>query len=87
MNQTPVEVIMLAMPNHTENLSVLERAKQANFKGRIAAVARYDDEVHRLKTGGAETAFNIYEEAGAGFANHVCDALAPPNQKTAKHQN
>ena len=75
MIQTPIEVIMLAMPNHTENLSVLERAKQANFKGRIAAVARYDDEVHQLKTSGAETAFNIYEEAGAGFANHVCDAV------------
>ena len=42
-----------------------------NFPGRIAAIARFDDEVEALKKAGVDAAFNVYGEAGAGFAEHI----------------
>jgi hypothetical protein len=41
----------------------------------LAAVARYDDEVAALHAAGVDTAFNIFDEAGAGLAAHVCETL------------
>jgi hypothetical protein len=33
---------------------------------------RYDDEAAELKEAGINAAYVIYEEAGVGFADHVC---------------
>ena len=43
----------------------------SHFDVRVAATARYPDEVEELKEAGAATVYNIYTEAGAGFAAHV----------------
>ena len=66
-----LELVMLALPKLTTNLAVLEQLKAASFAGRVAATARFQDEVEALKEAGAHTVFNIYTEAGAGFAGHV----------------
>ena len=66
-----LEVVMLALPKLTTNLAVLEQLKAAAFDGRVAATAKFADEVEALKQAGADTVFNIYREAGAGFAAHV----------------
>ena len=39
--------------------------------GRVAATARYPDEEAQLRDAGATAVFNIYAEAGTGFAGHV----------------
>ena len=49
----------------------LEQLQEISFSGHIAATARFPDEVPLLKQAGATAVFNIYTEAGAGFANHV----------------
>jgi glutathione-regulated potassium-efflux system ancillary protein KefC len=69
-----VTLIMLAMPSVTENIEVARQVKlkSVNFSGMIAAIARYDDEAEALKEAGVDAAFNIFGEAGAGFAEHVC---------------
>jgi len=69
-----VTLVMLAMPSMTENIEVARQLKQESkyFSGIIAAVARFDDEVEALKEAGVDAAFNIYGEAGAGFAEHIC---------------
>ena len=69
-----VTLVMLAMPSITENIEVARQLKQESkyFSGIIAAVARFDDEVEALKEAGVDAAFNIYGEAGAGFAEHIC---------------
>jgi hypothetical protein len=41
----------------------------------IAATGRFDDEVELLKKQGVHSAFNLYAEAGVGFADHVCRNL------------
>ena len=39
------------------------------------ATAQFDDEVAALQEAGVQAAFNFYAEAGAGFAEHVCERL------------
>jgi len=66
-----VALVMLAMPSQTENIEVAGQLKSFNFPVQIAAIARFDDEVEALKEAGVDAAFNIYGEAGAGFAEHI----------------
>jgi len=66
-----IELVMLALPNLTANLDALEQLRRINFPGRIAATARYPDEMEPLRKAGASAVYNIYAEAGAGFAGHV----------------
>lgn len=66
-----VRLMMLALPHQSINLSVLEQLELSHFDVRVAATARYPDEVEALKEAGANTVYNIYTEAGAGFAAHV----------------
>ena len=65
------EQIMLTLPNLEANLGVLEQLQAIAFPGYIAATAVYPDEVEQLRQAGATAVFNIYTEAGSGFAEHV----------------
>ena len=77
--------VMLALPRRTANLAVLEQLNAIGFDGRIAATAQFEDEVPELREAGAETVFNIYREAGAGFAAHVLaqEESSDPDAKQA----
>ncbi|MFK8020734.1 MAG: cation:proton antiporter [Pseudomonadales bacterium] len=66
-----IEVVMLCLPKVNTTLAILDRLSDVSFSGQVAAIARYPDEVCALKGAGANTVFNIYTEAGAGFASHV----------------
>ncbi|MES9962064.1 MAG: cation:proton antiporter family protein [Candidatus Sedimenticola sp. 20ELBAFRAG] len=70
-NDHSIELVMLALPNLKANLDALEQLSEISFSGRIAATARYPDEAVALREAGATAVFNIYAEAGAGFAGHV----------------
>jgi predicted Kef-type K+ transport protein len=70
-----IRLIMLAMPNVQENTYAAEQLKTLGYEGKIAAVAKYPDEIQQLKDAGVDAAFNLFAEAGAGFADHVCDDL------------
>lgn len=66
-----IELVMLALPHIHANLSALKQLQNITFTGNIAATARFPDEVKLLRQAGATAVFNIYTEAGAGFAEHV----------------
>lgn len=72
-----VRLVLLAMPHHQGNQIALSQLKQRNYKGQIAAIAEYPDQLEELIEKGVHAAFNIYSEAGAGFACHVCKQLQP----------
>lgn len=72
-----LELVMLALPNLASNLAVLDELKSAEFKGQVAATARFADEIEPLKEAGASTVFNVYAEAGSGFATHVATQKFP----------
>jgi predicted Kef-type K+ transport protein len=79
-----VEIAMLAMSSQTENKEVAGHLKSFNFPGRLAAIARFDDEVEALKEAGVDAAFNVYGEAGAGFAEHVFRQIENSKMKDKK---
>ncbi|MDW7709837.1 MAG: cation:proton antiporter family protein [Deferrisomatales bacterium] len=66
-----LELILLAMPKHQANLFAVEQLQRAGFRGGIAAIAMYDDQRDELLRAGVHAAYNIFGEAGAGFAEHV----------------
>lgn len=70
-----VKLILLDMPKPEENIYAFKQLLTQGFTGKIAATAKYDDQVDDLRKAGLHAAYNIYGEAGAGFANHVCDQL------------
>ena len=70
-----LELVMLALPNLAANLAVLDQLRAAAFSGRVAATAWFQDEVGPLEKAGVSTVFNVYEEAGSGFAAHVAGQL------------
>ncbi|MGD2075163.1 MAG: cation:proton antiporter [Gammaproteobacteria bacterium] len=69
-------LVMLAMPNQLENLFAARQLRALGYEGRLAAVAKYADEVTALREAGVDSAFNLYAEAGAGFAEDVAAELA-----------
>ena len=72
-----VKLVLLAMPHNQANKIALALLKQHNYAGQIAAIAEYHDQKEDLLASGAHAAFNIYSEAGTGFARHVCQQLKP----------
>ena len=76
-----IELVMLAMPNLSANLDALEQLERAGYQRRVTATAQFQDEEEALLAAGADAVFNIYNEAGAGFAEHtmseVSEHMAP----------
>ena len=70
-NKNRVELVLLTM-NHVSNLEAAERIRTLPRSLMVAAIARYEDEVEALRKKGVEMVFNIYDEAGTGFSEHVC---------------
>lgn len=70
-----IKLVLLAMPNISENLFAIQQLESLNYTGKVAAVAKYPDDVAALKQAGVDAAFNLYAEAGVGFADSVCCLL------------
>ncbi|MEO1029349.1 MAG: cation:proton antiporter family protein, partial [Pseudomonadota bacterium] len=71
-----LDLVMLALPSTETNISIVNRLREAGFDGKIAAIAKFEDEVEALTLSGVTTVFNVFAEAGAGFAGHVLET--PP---------
>jgi predicted Kef-type K+ transport protein len=76
-----VRIAVLAMPRHGANVTALECLRESGFSGKVAAVARYDDEVQWAKEHGVGIAFNVYAGAGLELADQVADDSAPRSGK------
>ncbi len=72
-----IKLIMLALTNHSENLLVSQLLSELGYKGPIAAVVRFSEEAEELEKRGIST-FNLYAQAGAGFASHAAKTLYKP---------
>jgi hypothetical protein len=66
-----IDLVVLAMPKHTSNVHAARTLRRHGFPGVVTATGKFDDEVRELREMGLDTAFNIYSEAGSGFADHV----------------
>ncbi|MEW8348205.1 MAG: cation:proton antiporter family protein [Candidatus Thiodiazotropha taylori] len=63
--------VILALPRHPANLAAAERLREIGFEGRIASTSKFKDEISSLKKLGVNFVFNIYTEAGKGFAEDL----------------
>jgi len=68
-----VKLILLDMPNRKEALDAVNMIKRNKYKLIIAAAVKHNDCVLALKEAGVDFVFNVYAEAGSGFANHVSE--------------
>jgi predicted Kef-type K+ transport protein len=70
VNLDEVEQVMLALTNHRENMLVGALLRDMGYEGLITAIVRFDEEANELQRYNISS-FNLYQEAGAGFANHA----------------
>ncbi|MEI8635060.1 NAD-binding protein [Vibrio sp. PP-XX7] len=66
-----LEWVLLTLPNHQANINAVLRLQEMGYQGRIAVTTKYHDEEEALKALGVDYTFNIYTEAGLGFANEL----------------
>lgn len=71
-----VKLILLDMPNVNEALAAVKMIKRTEYHGLIAAAVKHQDCVQLMKDAGVDSVFNVYAEAGSGFAGHVCENLS-----------
>ncbi|MCW9033695.1 MAG: cation:proton antiporter [Alphaproteobacteria bacterium] len=79
-----INLILLAMPNHTANINATKRLRERGYTGPIVATALYPDQEEHLKANGVDDVYNIYAEAGAGAALHLWRAMEEYQSNTAK---
>ena len=80
-------LVVLAMPKHGANIHAAQTLKRHEFEGVVAATGKFDDEVKQLRCVGLDTAFNLYSEAGSGFADHVFNVFTQQRPDLANTWN
>ncbi|MBT1449647.1 cation:proton antiporter [Glaciecola sp. XM2] len=68
LNVQDVKLVLLALPSIEDSANVTEQLRMVNYNGKIAAIARYEDEVQPLLDKGVDQVFNFFTDAGLGFA-------------------
>ena len=79
-----LQLAVLAMNDHDANLEAARRVKAVLPDIRIAATARYADQVTELQHAGVDVARDLYGEAGQGLADNGADLLqtvTPPEAR------
>lgn len=75
LNLDQIELVMICLTNHAENVAVVQMLNALGYHGNIAVVARFPDQLTQLEELGC-ISYNFYAEAGHGFAEHVDETLA-----------
>ena len=66
-----ISLVMLTLPELSANLDTMAQLGDGSYDGKVAAVARFSDELEVLHEAGVDLAVDSFSEAGAGFADHV----------------
>ena len=68
LDLTRIELILVATPVTEDVRNVTEQLQFAGYQGKIAAIARFEDDRETLLSYGIDKVYNFFIEAGAGFA-------------------
>jgi len=68
LDLTRIELILIATPVTEDVRNVTEQLQFAGYQGKIAAIARFEDDRETLLSYGIDKVYNFFIEAGAGFA-------------------
>jgi glutathione-regulated potassium-efflux system ancillary protein KefC len=75
MDLSQIQLILLALPSIEDICNITEQLQHAGYTGKIASIARYEDEIQPLLDAGSDKVFNFFTEAGAGFAEESLKLL------------
>ncbi len=87
-----IRLVLLAVPSIQDCYNITEQLRLAGYKGRIAAIARYEDERQALLDAGIDKVFNFFTEAGVAFAEDSLRLMStngvtpPENDREAEHR-
>ncbi len=70
-----IRLVMLALPSTEDVSNICHQLKTAGYQGKIAAIARFEDDRRRLERLGIDKVLNFYTEAGLGFAEESIQLL------------
>jgi glutathione-regulated potassium-efflux system ancillary protein KefC len=82
LDTSSINLVLLALPAAEDTTNVAIQLRKANYKGQIAAIARYQDERETLLAAGIDNVFNFYTEAGTGFAEESLALIRIPEATT-----
>lgn len=82
-----VKLVLLALPNTGDAINITRQLSNAGYTGRIAAIARYQDEVKVLQANGIDKVFNFFIDAGLGFAEESLTYINEPNASSVSPPN
>ena len=69
MSPRQVTLAVLAMPFHSSNINALQNLHAGDFSGKVAVVAKYDEDLQQARDLGAHTGFQLYEGVGSELAD------------------
>lgn len=64
-----IELVMFAIPNHIDILEIVNQLQLKGYHGKMAGIAKYEDNKQKLLDAGLDVVFNFYKKAGVGFAD------------------
>lgn len=70
-----IKLVLLAVPSVQDCKNITTQLKSANYEGKIAAIARFDDERVQLQEYGIDKVFNFFNEAGVGLADESMELV------------
>lgn len=68
LNLSNIKLVLLALPSVEDSSNIVFQINNVGFDGKVAAIARYQDEQQKLLDSGVDKVFNFFTEAGIGFA-------------------
>ncbi|WP_339720027.1 cation:proton antiporter family protein [uncultured Paraglaciecola sp.] len=80
MDLSQIQLILMALPSIEDICNITEQLQYANYSGKIASIARYEDQIQPLLEAGSDKVFNFFTEAGTGFAEESL-RLLPEHSK------
>lgn len=63
-----IELVLIATPATEDCRNISEQLRNVNYQGKIAAIARFEDDTAAMLDYGVDKVFNFFVEAGIGFA-------------------
>lgn len=75
IDSSNMQLVLLALPSIEDSSNITAQLRNAEYTGKIVAIARYEDEVAPLLSSGVDEVFNFFTDAGLGFAEESISLL------------
>ena len=80
LDLSSIRLILIATPKTEDCRNVSWQLQRAGYRGKIAAIARFEDDRDKLLSYGIDKVFNFFVEAGVGFAEDSLKLIDPERQ-------